>query len=74
MCPPACLPVRHQTPCRSALAQINPLDGTQVADLLPFWVVGNDGGFYPELQEPITALEMGPAERYDIVIDFTGEQ
>lgn len=56
--------------CRSTNAQINPLATADTADLLPFWVVGNEGGFFPELQAPVTVLEMGPAERYDVVIDF----
>ncbi|GAA2376005.1 multicopper oxidase [Catellatospora methionotrophica] len=38
---------------------------------LPIWQIGNDGGFLPKpakLQE----LRMGPAERADVIVDFTG--
>uniref|UniRef100_A0A383VIA1 Plastocyanin-like domain-containing protein n=1 Tax=Tetradesmus obliquus TaxID=3088 RepID=A0A383VIA1_TETOB len=38
---------------------------------VPFWVVGNEGGFLPFLVGPITQVLLGPAERYDIVIDFS---
>lgn len=43
-------------------------------NLLPFWVIGNEGGFFPELQTPMTALQMGPGERYDVVVDFSGKR
>lgn len=38
---------------------------------VPFWVVGNEGGFLPSLVGPVTQVLLGPAERYDIVIDFS---
>jgi FtsP/CotA-like multicopper oxidase with cupredoxin domain len=58
---------------RSSKAVINPLLTADTATLLPFWVVGNDDGFWPSLSTPLTTLQMGPAERYDVVIDFSGE-
>ncbi|BCJ76373.1 multicopper oxidase [Catellatospora sp. IY07-71] len=38
---------------------------------LPIWQIGNDGGFLPE---PVSQrqLLLGPAERADVVVDFTG--
>jgi len=38
---------------------------------LPFWRIGNDGGFLPA---PIQQTEMllAPAERADVIVDFTG--
>jgi FtsP/CotA-like multicopper oxidase with cupredoxin domain len=38
---------------------------------LAFWQIGSDGGFLPEpVQAP--ALLMAPAERADVIVDFTG--
>lgn len=36
----------------------------------PFWVIGNEGGFLPE---PVSLNELliAPAERYDVIVDFT---
>jgi FtsP/CotA-like multicopper oxidase with cupredoxin domain len=39
-------------------------------NILPFWVIGNEGGFFPSLVGPVTQVLMGPAERYDIIFDF----
>ncbi|WP_155384632.1 multicopper oxidase family protein [Catellatospora paridis] len=38
---------------------------------LPIWQIGNDGGFLPE---PVSLRELllGPAERADVIVDFTG--
>lgn len=58
---------------RSSNPAINPLSGPDVATTLPFYVVGNDDGFMPALGAPMTTLQMGPAERYDVVIDFSCE-
>jgi spore coat protein A, manganese oxidase len=38
---------------------------------LPFSVIGTEGGFLDKPQA-VTLLTMGPAERYDIVMDFSG--
>jgi hypothetical protein len=43
-----------------------------VTNLLPFYVIGNEAGFYPQLQAPHTSLQMGPAQRFDVIIDFSG--
>ena len=38
--------------------------------LLPFWQIGAEGGFLPAPVE-ITELLLGPAERADVIVDFT---
>jgi bilirubin oxidase len=38
---------------------------------LPFWQIGADGGFLPE-PVPLDQLLMAPAERADVIVDFTG--
>eukprot|EP00775_Hariotina_reticulata_P002747 gene2747-3041_t len=38
---------------------------------LPFYVIGNEGGFFPSLVGPRTSILLGPAERYDIIFDFS---
>lgn len=57
---------------RSSLPAIDPLSTAATADLLPFYVIGTDQGWYPGLQAPVTTLQMGPAERYDVIIDLSG--
>jgi FtsP/CotA-like multicopper oxidase with cupredoxin domain len=37
---------------------------------LPFWQIGNDGGFLPAPVE-LSDLLLGPAERADVIVDFT---
>jgi spore coat protein A len=37
---------------------------------LPFWQIGNDGGFLPGPVE-LSELLLGPAERADVIVDFT---
>lgn len=37
---------------------------------VPFWVVGGDGGFQPQPAQ-LNSLLIGPAERIDVVVDFT---
>ena len=39
--------------------------------VLPLWMIGSDGGFLPapaQLEQPL----LGPAERADVILDFTG--
>lgn len=36
----------------------------------PFYVIGNEAGFFPSIVGPVETLLMGPAERYDILFDF----
>jgi bilirubin oxidase len=43
----------------------------QVAQPLTFWQVGADGGFLPT-PAPLNQLLIGPAERADVVVDFSG--
>ena len=37
---------------------------------LPFWQIGNEGGFLPAPIE-LTEVLLGPAERADVIVDFT---
>lgn len=37
---------------------------------IPFYVIGNEAGFFPSVVKK-TAILIGPAERYDIIIDFS---
>jgi FtsP/CotA-like multicopper oxidase with cupredoxin domain len=39
-------------------------------DGLPFWQIGSDGGFLPRPAK-LSQLLMGPAERADVIVDFT---
>jgi len=67
--------ILHASCClldRSTQSQIDPLSSTVTAGLLPFYVIGNEGGWFSELQPAVTTLEVGPAERYDVIIDFSG--
>ena len=48
-------------------------DSLPVPNKIPFWVIGNEAGFLTTPQERKTIL-MGPAERYDIIFDFTGKK
>jgi FtsP/CotA-like multicopper oxidase with cupredoxin domain len=36
---------------------------------IPFWVIANDGNLLPKPVQ-VTSFRLGPAERYDIIIDF----
>jgi spore coat protein A, manganese oxidase len=47
----------------------DPLSRTSPA-ALPFWVIGNEGGFLPEPVE-VSELLLAPAERFDVIIDFS---
>ena len=49
----------------------NPLAARPAGSALPFWVIGTDGGFVPA---PVRQdrLRLGPAERMDVIVDFTG--
>ncbi|GII96134.1 multicopper oxidase family protein [Sinosporangium siamense] len=38
---------------------------------LPFWMIGSDGGFLPAPVE-LENLLLAPAERADVIVDFTG--
>jgi bilirubin oxidase len=38
---------------------------------VPFWQIGTDGGFLPRPVQ-LTQLLMAPAERADVIVDFTG--
>jgi len=41
------------------------------ASALPFWQIGSEGGFLPEPVK-LEELLIGPAERADVIVDFTG--
>jgi spore coat protein A len=47
---------------------------TPASVALPLWVIGSDGGFLPKPVElsGTTGLPVLPAERYDVIVDFTG--
>jgi bilirubin oxidase len=47
---------------------------TPASAALPMWVIGSDGGFMPHPVElsGTTGLPVLPAERYDVIVDFTG--
>ncbi|WBB77867.1 multicopper oxidase [Micromonospora sp. WMMD882] len=49
----------------------DPLAARPVRAALPFWQIGNDGGF---LTRPVRLdrVLLGPAERADVIVDFTG--
>jgi spore coat protein A, manganese oxidase len=38
---------------------------------LPIWVIGTDGGFLPR-PVPLSSLRVAVAERFDVIVDFTG--
>ncbi|HEY1902281.1 MAG TPA: multicopper oxidase family protein [Terracidiphilus sp.] len=44
---------------------------TDIPSLVPFHQIGTDGGFLPK-PVPLTKLLLGPAERADLIVDFTG--
>jgi spore coat protein A, manganese oxidase len=52
----------------------HPLATVPAEAALPIWVIGSDGGFLPAPVELSgrTGLPMLTAERYDIIVDFTG--
>jgi spore coat protein A len=47
---------------------------TPASSALPLYVIGSDGGFLPHVVElsGTTGLPVLPAERYDVIVDFTG--
>lgn len=48
----------------------NPTTRPAVA-ALPFWMIGADGGFLPAPVQ-LEQILLGPAERADVIVDFTG--
>ena len=44
---------------------------TDVPNLVPFSQIGSDGGFLPKPAQ-ISKVQLGPAERADLILDFTG--
>ncbi|HEY6847389.1 MAG TPA: multicopper oxidase domain-containing protein [Terracidiphilus sp.] len=44
---------------------------TDIPSLVPFHQIGSDGGFLPKTV-PLTRILLGPAERADLIVDFTG--
>jgi spore coat protein A, manganese oxidase len=49
----------------------NPTAPRPVPPMLPFWQIGGDGGFLPA-PVALPALVSAPAERADVIVDFTG--
>jgi spore coat protein A len=48
----------------------NQITTRPATEALPFWVLGSDGGFQNRPAQ-VSSLLIGPAERYDVVVDFT---
>ncbi|GAA1420172.1 multicopper oxidase family protein [Catellatospora coxensis] len=51
----------------------DPLAPRPAPAALPIWQIGNDGGFLPKPAK-LQQLLMGPAERADVILDFTGQR
>ncbi|HEU5109182.1 MAG TPA: multicopper oxidase [Micromonosporaceae bacterium] len=49
----------------------NPLAARPAQAALPMWVIGADGGFLPAPTR-VASLPVAVAERYDVIVDFTG--
>jgi bilirubin oxidase len=49
----------------------NPMASRPASAALPIWVIGADGGFLPAPTR-VDSLPVAPAERYDLVVDFSG--
>ncbi len=49
----------------------DPLAPRPAKAAVPFWQIGTDGGFLPSPVQ-LDQLLMGPAERADVIVDFTG--
>jgi spore coat protein A, manganese oxidase len=58
--------------CNARFLHMTLVNSKDAREALPFIQIGSDQGFLPR---PVTLSDvlMGPAERYDIVIDFTGK-
>ena len=46
--------------------------GREEPPLIPYWVIGTDGGFLPEVVQIGDQLLLDPGERADIIVDFNG--
>ena len=61
--------------CNSRFLNLKLVEGnpnsTPTISALPFWLIGSEGGFLPQVAQQETIL-MAPAERYDIIVDFSG--
>lgn len=49
----------------------DPIVTRPVTPILPFWQIGSEGGFLPAPAQ-LQQLLMSPAERADVIVDFTG--
>lgn len=49
----------------------DPLAARPALAALPIWVIGADGGFLPA-PVSVESVPIGPAERLDLIVDFTG--
>jgi bilirubin oxidase len=49
----------------------DPLASRPASCALPIWIIGSDGGFLPK-PVPVSTATIAVAERYDIIVDFTG--
>lgn len=65
--------VLNASNARTLLLRIvtDPLAARPATSAVPFWIIGTDGGFIPA---PVSSglLQVAPAERMDVIVDFTG--
>src|SRR2546421_3426681 len=65
--------VLNASNARTLLLKIasDPQAARPAAAALPLWVIGTDGGFLPA-PVSLSLLRVGVAERFDVIVDFTG--
>ena len=51
----------------------NRIFGLALSNGASFTLIGNDGGLLPETPASLTQIDLAPAERADIIIDFSGQ-
>ena len=54
-----------------ANARLFDLRLTEAGAARPFWLLGNDGGLLAQMDK-LSAIEFGPGERLDLLVDFRG--
>jgi blue copper oxidase len=54
-----------------ANARLFDLRLTEAGATRPFWLLGNDGGLLAQMDK-LSAIEFGPGERLDLLVDFRG--
>jgi spore coat protein A len=61
--------VLNASNARTLILKVSTAPGGETA--LPLWVIGADGGFLPA-PVALQQLRVGVAERFDVIVDFTG--